>query len=367
MDLSLQDSSRYQSQISLEEVGNTGQIKIRSACILVVGAGGLGCPVLQYLAAAGIGNIGIIDGDRVMKSNLNRQVLYQENDTGRLKVEAAREKLLLLNSEIQYVIYPEMLSPENAENIISQYEIIIDCTDQLDVRYLIDDVCMKTHKIMIYGALHKFQGQVSVFHYPDEQGIRFSYRDLFPEIPSVNQIPGCGETGVLGVIPGIIGSLQAAQALKIVLRMGDILSGKLFMFDAASFTSMILTITKSKIEPQVGLEGSSRRLQTEDFEIDLDGEQNSLAKDYIFIDIREKNEAPLVPSSPMILSIPTSDINFRNAIQNSGKKLVLFCNSGKRSYHLVKELRADGNFKNVFSLKGGIRKNSALFNQIKSV
>ncbi|MBL4586322.1 MAG: HesA/MoeB/ThiF family protein, partial [Flavobacteriales bacterium] len=187
--------NRYARHISLSEIGESGQQKLLDAKILMIGAGGLGCPALQYLTAAGIGTIGIIDADTVDETNLQRQILFSTSDIGRKKVEAAKERLTALNSDVSINIYAENLSPENALGIIAEYDIVIDGTDNFATRYLVNDACVKLGKPFVYGAIHKFEGQVSVFNFDDGP----TYRCLFPDAPAADQIPNCSEVGVLGV------------------------------------------------------------------------------------------------------------------------------------------------------------------------
>ena len=214
---------RYARQIALNEVGESGQQKLLNAKVLVIGAGGLGCPALQYLAAAGVGTIGIVDGDTVDESNLQRQILYTTSDLGSLKVEVAKERLNALNPAVSITIYPENLHAENAMEIIQDYDLVMDGTDNLAARYLVNDACVKLNKPFVYGAIHKFEGQVSVFNFNGGP----TYRCLFPENPQQNQIPNCEELGVLGVLPGVIGTLQATEINKLILVVVEPLSGKL--------------------------------------------------------------------------------------------------------------------------------------------
>lgn len=201
---------RYARHISLEEVGESGQQKLLKAKVLMIGAGGLGCPALQYLTAAGVGIIGIVDGDTVDESNLQRQVLFSTSDIGTKKVEAAKTRLEALNPDVTIKIYPENLNRENALNIIDDYDLVIDGTDNFATRYLVNDACVKRNKPFVYGAIHKFEGQVSVFNLDGGP----TYRCLFPDAPKPGQIPNCAEVGVLGVLPGIIGTYQATEAIK---------------------------------------------------------------------------------------------------------------------------------------------------------
>ncbi len=228
--------NRYQRHILLEEVGEKGQQMLGNARVLVVGAGGLGCAALQYLAAAGVGKIGIVDGDFVSETNLQRQVLYNTPDIGKQKALAAAEALKALNPHIDLVPIPEFIDATNAPEIISNYDMIVDGTDQIHTRYLLDDVCAIIGKPLVYGAIFKFEGQVSVFHF--EQGP--SYRDLFPTPPDPQSVPTCNEAGVIGVLPGIIGCMQANEVLKIILGYGEVLAGQLWIFNAKTNQSQAI-------------------------------------------------------------------------------------------------------------------------------
>src|SRR5690606_19253182 len=216
-------TNRYSRHIILSEIGQAGQDKLLSAKVLVIGAGGLGCPVLQYLAAAGIGTLGIIDFDVVEISNLQRQVLFGTSSLGKNKAEAAKKHLEDLNPEISIMAYAEKLTYQNALELFKNYDIIVDGSDNFETRYLVNDACIITNKPLVFGAIYKFEGQVSVFNYQNGP----SYRCLFPNPPQKDTVPNCSEIGVLGVLPGIIGSMQANEVLKIILGIGSTLSGKL--------------------------------------------------------------------------------------------------------------------------------------------
>ena len=208
---------RYQRQILLKEFGIAGQQKLLQAKVLVIGAGGLGCPVLQYLTAAGIGCIGIVDNDVVSLSNLHRQVLYDTNDIGKSKVSVAAEKLRLVNSDTELIEYHIHLDKNNCLGIINEYDIIIDCTDNFASRYMINDACVLKAKPLVYAGVNRFEGQVAVFNVTRNEKVRTAnYRDLFPVQPEQNEVLNCSEAGVLGVLPGIIGSMQASEAIKLI-------------------------------------------------------------------------------------------------------------------------------------------------------
>ena len=242
------DVQRYARHISLPQVGLEGQRNLGQANVLVVGAGGLGSPVLLYLAAAGIGHIGIIDDDKVDLSNLQRQVIHSTSTVGQLKVESARNRLLELNPELDISTFAVRLVPENIESILSEgWDVIIDGTDNLPTRYLLDDACFLHKTPWVYGSIYRFEGQVSVFNF--EQGP--CYRDLFSEAPPPQSVPSCEQGGVLGVLPGVIGSLQANEAIKIVLGLGEVLNGRLLIYDAETMHFQTLRYTQNPERDQI--------------------------------------------------------------------------------------------------------------------
>ncbi len=226
---------RYQRQISLKEIQVGGQQKLKDAKVIVVGAGGLATPVLQYLCAAGVGTIGIADNDVVSESNLQRQVLYTTTDVNQPKTIIAAKRLKALNPFCNFNLYNERINSDNAESLIALYDIVVDCTDNFATRYLLDDVCMTLKKPLVYGSIQEFTGQVSVFHYKND----IAYRTLFPELPDESVLKG-EPLGVMGATPGVIGLLQAFEVLKIITGIGDVLNGKLLMYDAlkASFCTI---------------------------------------------------------------------------------------------------------------------------------
>lgn len=213
IEFSKEELVRYSRQLMLPEVGKKGQIKLKAAKVLVIGAGGLGCPVLQYLCAAGIGTIGIVDFDTVELHNLHRQILYTPKDIGRLKTEAAIEKLKAHNSEINFQSFNCVLADDNANEIIKQFDIIIDGCDNFTTRYSVNDACVNTNKILVSGSILKFEGQVAVFNYKGSKNLR----DLYPEAPNPEDVPNCSEVGVLGVVTGVIGSLMCTMTIDILL------------------------------------------------------------------------------------------------------------------------------------------------------
>lgn len=220
---------RYNRQIMLPEIGIGGQEKIKNAKVLVVGAGGLGCPVLQYLAAAGVGTIGIIDFDKVELHNLHRQILFSANDIGKSKAKIAAEKLKTQNPNIGIFVFDEMLGNENAERIISQFEIVVDGSDNFLTRYIVNDVCVKTQRPLVYGSILKNEGQLAVFNYKGGKNLR----DIFPEPPNPEDVPNCDENGVVGIVPGILGLYMANAVLQIIL--GQYENDSMIVFDFANW------------------------------------------------------------------------------------------------------------------------------------
>tara|TARA_B110000444_G_scaffold261558_1_gene315309 strand:+ start:12398 stop:13564 length:1167 start_codon:yes stop_codon:yes gene_type:complete len=242
------DINRYARHISLPQIGLEGQKAISSSKILVIGAGGLGSPVILYLAAAGVGKMGIIDFDDIDVSNLQRQVIHSNSEVGRNKAESAKSRIKQLNPEVEVEIWKERLTPENGMEIFqNDWDIVIDGTDNLPTRYLIDDLCSILDLPWIYGSIYRFEGQVSVFNLLGGP----SYRDLFPEPPPSESVPSCAEGGVLGVLPGVIGSIQATEAIKIITGIGELLSGKLLIYDAERMEFNRLNFSKNESRVQV--------------------------------------------------------------------------------------------------------------------
>ena len=239
MSLSKAELSRYSRHIKLSEVGIDGQEKLKAAKVLVIGAGGLGCPVLQYLTAAGVGTLGIIDGDTVDESNLQRQILFTQADLKKPKAKTAALKLKQQNKHVNFKVVDTHVNKENVIKLISNFDIVVDCTDNFPTRYLINDACILENKPLVYGAIHQFEGQVSVFNYQNGP----SYRCIFPKATS--DVPNCAEAGVLGVLPGIIGTFQANEVLKLIVGIGDVLKGKLLTINVLNYQMSIVEFDKT--------------------------------------------------------------------------------------------------------------------------
>lgn len=342
---------RYNRHIILSEIGPKGQENLAAARVLVVGAGGLGCPVLQYLAAAGVGTIGIIDNDVVEESNLQRQILFGSASLGQNKAVAAKDRLTDLNNTIQINAYPEKLTFQNAMELFREYDIIVDGTDNFEARYLINDASVLSNKPVVFGAIHKFQGQVSVFNYNNGP----TYRCVFPNKPGEPSVPNCSEVGVLGVLPGIIGTLMANEVLKVILGLGKLLSGKLLCYDALSNQFTTLTVKRKENEIQkVLLDQSSFKNRILGSACKVNKVEISLKdviekQDLQLIDVRELHEQPKVDDH-RVLRIPLSRMEEHFDEISDSKVKAIFCQSGIRSKQAVSVLE-NLQINNCFSLK----------------
>lgn len=329
---------RYDRQIKLDEVGFSGQEKLKNSSVLIVGVGGLGCPAAQYLVGAGVGRIGLVDHDRVSLSNLHRQVLFDESDVGKSKAAAAREKLERLNSEVKIEDYQEALTIENAEKLFQHYDIILDGTDNFETKYLISDACVLTETLWVYASIYRHEGQLSVFNYKNGP----SYRCLFPK--TTRQNVSCEATGVLGVTPGILGMLQAAEVLKIILGAGDVLSGKLKLINILTGIDQILKIQpKPKEIEMIRKQGI--------IPVRIDCEVKDAHKTYL--DVREEFEQPKVKSENVI-HIPLGNLRERLKEIPNREEVLVFCQSGIRSRKAIELLEKDFGFQNLKNVEGGI-------------
>jgi sulfur-carrier protein adenylyltransferase/sulfurtransferase len=368
---SREETERYARHFALPEVGREGQQKLRSASVAVVGAGGLGSPVALYLAAAGVGTIGIIDFDVVDTSNLQRQVLYGSGDVGESKVRAAARRLSDMNPHIRVVAHEERLTTANALAILEPYDIVIDGTDNFPTRYLVNDACVLLGKPYVYGSILRFEGQVSVFHARHGP----CYRCLFREPPPPGLVPSCAEGGVLGVLPGIIGSLQALEAIKLILGRGDLLVGRLVLFDALSFQWRELRLRRNPDCPVCGHDPTVTGLIDYD-EFCAQGGRNmdtpqpqaaipqmtvaelkqrlDAGDELVLIDVREPFEweiANLAEHGAQL--IPLDQVADRADEIDRDAEIVLYCRSGSRSAGAARQLRARG-FHRLWNLQGGI-------------
>jgi adenylyltransferase/sulfurtransferase len=350
---------RYSRQIILPEIGEMGQQKLQDARVLVIGAGGLGCPVLQNLAAAGVGTIGIVDGDVVDETNLHRQLLYTLKDCGNSKAETATRAILELNPEINVTAFSVFFNGDNAAKIVQGYQIIVDCTDAIPVRYLINDVSAAKRIPMVYASIHKFEGQVSVFNYKNGP----SYRCLFPEQEGLNAVPSCAESGVLGVLPNTLGTFQATEVLKIILGIGEILSGKLLIYDGLHFQMQTINFSKNPKMIEKGIINGTQILNSKKAETDLSPEaffEKCNQSGIVIIDVRELEETPDFKGRNVV-RIPLSGLEDYSKKLDKNQEIVLFCQTGKRSQIALNYLIKSG-FVGVFNLAKGIE---SLKNQIQ--
>ena len=348
--LSNNEIIRYSRQIRLAEIGIDGQKKIKAASVLVAGAGALGCPVLQYLTAAGVGTLGVVDNDWVDETNLNRQVLYSLKDLGKPKPLAARERLKLLNPEVNVKMHFLRLDKESALKIISQYDIIVDCTDNFASRYLINDSCVILNKPLVYGAIHKFSGQLMVLNYQNGPTLRCFY----PEVPHPLEVPSCEEFGVIGSVPGIIGSLQATEVFKIILGLDGVLSGKLFMIDTLDFMTSISSFERNpdfiKITELSEYEDRSLDDNKSVKEITAETLRKMLSnkKDFVIIDLRDKKDNAEIGFET--ISIPHYDVSRKIKLFLGKEAVVFYCSSGSRSTTVINYLQKVYKMENLYSL-----------------
>jgi len=356
---------RYHRQIILPDFGEEGQQKLQKAKVLVIGAGGLGCPVLQYLTAAGVGTVGIVDDDVVELNNLHRQVLYSVNDIGLSKAETAAQVLRELNPEITIICYNERLTTQNALTIIDEFEIVIDGTDNFSTRYMINDACVLLAKPLVYGAISQYEGQIAVFNfrkYRDDEAV--NYRDIFPNPPKEDEILNCVEAGVLGVLPGIIGTMMANETMKLITGVGEPLSNQLLTYNALDNQVHLFTLPAGKETRSLIPKDEAEFLKTDyvwlcspslsDVEIDFH-EFNSLMEkgSADVIDVREPNEIPVVDEFAHI-KIPLAQLADNSRLIKSDT-VIAFCQTGRRSLQAAKILSGIfGNTKKIYSLKGGI-------------
>ena len=367
INFSKEELARYNRHIIIPEFGLEAQQKLKAAKVLVVGSGGLGSPVLLYLAAAGVGNIGIIDFDVVDDSNLQRQVLFGIDEIGKPKVEAAKRRLEALNPHINITLYNTQLTSKNALDLISEYDVVADGTDNFPTRYLVNDASVLAGKPNVYASIFQFEGQVSVFNYTNKEGEPGpNYRDLYPTPPPPGLVPSCAEGGVLGVLPGIIGSLQALEVIKVITGVGDVLSGRFFIFDALNFETRTFKIGRRKDNPLNGENPTITALiDYEQFcgvkavekpikEITASelNDWQIRGEKFQLIDVREPHEYEIVNIGAEL--IPLGNISANADRIDTDKKVVIHCKMGGRSAKAIRELEEKFGFKNLYNLKGGI-------------
>jgi molybdopterin/thiamine biosynthesis adenylyltransferase/rhodanese-related sulfurtransferase len=364
--LSKEEILRYSRHLIMPEVGMEGQLKLKQAKVLLVGTGGLGAPLGLYLAAAGVGKLGLVDFDTVDFTNLQRQVTFGTSDVGRPKIEAASERLSNLNPEIEIERHETRLTSENALEILKDYDIVVDGTDNFPTRYLVNDACLLLGKINVYGSIFRFEGQATVFGYPGGP----CYRCLYPEPPPPGLVPSCAEGGVLGVLPGIIGSIQAMETLKLILGKGQPLIGRLLLFDALEMRFRELKLRKNPECPLCGEKRTITKLIDYAEFCGIRGEEApqpvttvpeitprelkarlDRGDDVFILDVREPHEYQICNLKGHL--IPLGDISRRVSELDSSREIVAHCRSGKRSAEAVEFLQRAG-FRKIWNLKGGI-------------
>jgi molybdopterin/thiamine biosynthesis adenylyltransferase/rhodanese-related sulfurtransferase len=367
MELNNDEIRRYSRHLILPEVGLAGQKKIKAASVLCIGAGGLGSPIAMYLAAAGIGKIGIVDFDTVDFSNLQRQILHTDADVGRSKAESAKETIRGINPHCEVVLHNTRISSENALDLIRPYDIVVDGTDNFPTRYLTNDACVILKKPNVYGSIFRFEGQASVFA-PHLGGP--CYRCLYPEPPPPGMVPSCAEGGVLGVLPGIIGCIQATEILKLAIGKGNLLVGRLLLFNALDMKFRELKLRrdpacpvcgdhptiKELIDYEVfcGIEPPSKENENPD-EVTVQDMKKALDDPKLgikVIDVREPFEYEIARIEGVPL-LPMSELQNRFTELDPNQQYYLFCKVGARSHSALEFLREQG-FKYVKNIKGGI-------------
>jgi adenylyltransferase/sulfurtransferase len=365
VNLSTQEIARYGRHLIMPEVGMEGQKRLKAASVLLIGAGGLGSPLGLYLAAAGVGRIGLVDFDVVDFSNLQRQILHGTADVGRPKLQSARERIQAINSEVQLDLHEKRLSADNALKLFELYDIVIDGTDNFPTRYLVNDACVLLKKPNIYGSIFRFDGQASVFHPPHGP----CYRCLYPEPPPPGEVPSCAEGGVLGVLPGLIGCIQATEAVKLILGRGAPLVGRLLLYDALQMRFQEFKVRRNRKCPMCGdaptitklidyeqfcgIRGEAPMADTQSEETVEHLKQRLDRGEALFIlDVRNPEEFQIcrIPGSTLI---PLPQLAQRLGELDRGREIVVHCKSGMRSAKAVQLLQGHG-FTQARNLKGGI-------------
>jgi len=366
--LTKQEYERYSRHLILPEVGLDGQKRLKAASVLCIGSGGLGSPLLLYLAAAGIGRLGLVDFDVVDHSNLQRQIIHGTSWVGKPKIQSAKDRILEINPYCQVDLYETLLSSENALEIMEPYDIVVDGTDNFPTRYLVNDACVLLNKPNVYGSIFRFEGQASVFNYQDGP----NYRDLYPEPPPPGMVPSCAEGGVLGILPGIIGVIQATETVKIILGQGNTLSGRLLLYNALNMTFRELKLRPNPVRPvieklvdyqqfcgvtQAKEEEAKRQQEMQEMTVQqLKELLDSDAKDFVLLDVRNPNEYQIAKIPGSVL-VPLPDIENGNGVEKvkeltNGHRLIVHCKLGGRSAKAVGILK-DAGIEGI-NVKGGI-------------
>ena len=340
---------RYSCQMALPRFGETKQQLLQNAKVLIVGAGGLGCPVAQYLTASGVGTIGIADFDTISISNLHRQILYSPHEIGLKKVMIACRKLQEQNPLIKLVPLDVKITSENVMDIIQQYDIVADGTDNFDTKYLLNDACVLAGKPLVYGAIYQFEGQVAIWNVLNEDDTRSpNYRDVFPAVDAT-QIPNCAEGGVIPTLAGIIGCMQANEVIKYITNTGNLLAGKILIFDALTMQSRIINIGAMTKNTITGLTETTDAPTISVFDLKKNVNENL----YELVDIRDMEERDEFNIGGK--HIPLKELETDTSYLNSNKTIVFYCATGKRSAEAVNQIKKRFPDCNIFSLEGGLQ------------
>lgn len=352
------ERTRYSRHLLLPEVGLEGQQRLKESSVLVCGAGGLGAPVLLYLAAAGVGTIGVVDYDNVERSNLQRQIVYEDADVGASKAVRAGQRLQQLNPEITVNVHDKRLGEENIEQLLKPYNVVVDGTDNFSTRYLVSDAAALAQKPYVYGSIYRFEGQASVFHPPHGP----CYRCLFPVPPAPDAVPNCAEAGVLGVLAGTIGSIQATECLKLLLNLGQTLAGRLMLYDAMSMSFDVLNVSRNPQCPLCGESPVINRPKETNVSCNANSKVSLVAAaefdrlrqqpEVILVDVRSKGEyaAGHLPEAKLI---PVNELEANLHQLDPASTILLYCRSGQRS-GMAGDLLIQKGFKTVYNLEGGL-------------
>lgn len=364
--LTEKEKLRYDRHLILEGFGEEAQLKLKSAKVLVVGAGGLGSPLLSYLCAVGVGNIGIVDFDRVDSSNLQRQTLYTTEDVGNLKTESAVTHLRAQNPHVNFEVFDTSIQAENIFDIIAPYEIVVDGTDNFPTRYLINDACVLRGKVNVHASINEFTGQLSVFNYLKPTGERSAnYRDIYPQPPLASEVKNCSEAGVIGVLPGILGSMQALEVIKVITGLGEVLHDKMMFYNGLTQETFKLSFSKDVNNPLtrekdkqttlidyhefcgVVKQSSMKSINVKELKQWQEANEN-----FTLIDVREQYEFDQANMGAQL--IPMNEVpNHVGDFKKEGK-VVVHCRSGARSANVIAYLEQNHGIDNLYNLEGGI-------------
>ncbi len=370
IELTSNELERYSRHLVIPEVGKAGQLKLKAASVLVLGAGGLGSPISMYLAAAGVGRLGIVDFDELSFSNLQRQILYSTNDVGHSKTELAKQRLSEINPNIEITLYKERLTRDNAFDILQDYDVIADGTDNFATRYLVNDACVMLGKPFVYGSILRFEGQATFF----DPKTGPCYRCLYPEPPLPGDTPNCADGGVLGVLPGIVGSLQASEVLKYILGKGISLNGRLLLIDALNMKFREVKFAKDPACPVCGSDplitelidyelfcnniNNKKENMTEhnEWEITVEEYKKRIesGEEIFLLDIREPHERDISHIGGLL--VPMSELPERmdELPEDKNTEIIVYCRTGNRSHHVTLFLKDNAGYTNVKNMLGGI-------------